>query len=137
MSAPADVAANKALVRRIFEDVIPAGDAAAMRELVTPGFLDHDPLPGQPAGADGAASVVSTMHGAHPDLRFAIHALVAEGDLVTVRWTLHGTNTGPLLGRPPTGERVEVAAIAIFRVEDGRLAERWAGWKRTPPEGER
>jgi len=35
--------ANKALVRHIFEDVIPAGDAAAMRDLVLPDFLDHDP----------------------------------------------------------------------------------------------
>jgi predicted ester cyclase len=73
--------------------------------------------------------VVATMHGAHPDLRFTIDDLVAEGDRVTIRWTLHGTNTGPLLGWPPTGRRVELSAIVIFRVVDGRLAERWAGWK--------
>ena len=34
-----------------------------------------------------------------------------------------------MLGRPPTGQPVELAAIAIFRVTDGRIAERWAGWK--------
>lgn len=39
--------ANKALVRRVFEEVIPSGDATAMRDLVAPDFLDHDPLPGQ------------------------------------------------------------------------------------------
>ena len=38
--------ANKALIRHVFEHVIPAGDAAAMRALVAPDFLDHDPLPG-------------------------------------------------------------------------------------------
>ena len=127
-----DVIANKDLVRRVFEEVIPAGDAAAMRDLVAADFLDHDPLPGQPAGAAGAEYVVRTMHGAHPDLRFTIDDLVAEADRVTIRWTLHGTNTGPMLGRPPTGERVEFAAIVIFRIADGRLAERWAGWKRPP-----
>jgi predicted ester cyclase len=42
---------------------------------------------------------------------------------------LHGTNTGPMFGRPPTGQRVELAAIVIFRVADGKIAERWAGWK--------
>jgi predicted ester cyclase len=121
--------ANKALIRHVFEKVIPAGDAAAMRELVTPGWTDHDPLPGQPAGVEGAGYVVSTMHGAHPDLHFSIDDLIAEGDRVTIRWTLRGTNTGPMLGRPPTGKPVELAAIVIFRITDGRIAERWAGWK--------
>jgi steroid delta-isomerase-like uncharacterized protein len=125
--------ANKALIRHVFEDVIPAGDATAMRDLVVPDFVDHDPLPGQPAGAAGAEYVVSTMHGAHPDLRFTIDDLVAEEDRVTIRWTLRGTNTGPLFGRPPSGQPVELAAIVIFRIADGKIAERWAGWKRTPP----
>ena len=121
--------ANKALIRRVFEEVIPGGDAIAMRGLVTPDFLDHDPLPGQPAGAAGAQYVVETMHGAHPDLRFAIDDLVAEGDRVVIRWTLRGTNTGPMFGRPPSGRSVELAAVVIFRIADGRIAERWAGWK--------
>ena len=120
---------NKALVRRVFEEVIPTGDAATMRELMTPDFLDHDPLPGQPPGADGGEYVVSTMHTAHPDLRFTIDDLVAEGDRVTIRRTLHGTNTGSLLGRPPTRRAVTFAAIIIFRIADGRIAERWAAWK--------
>jgi len=40
------------------------------------------------------------------------------------------TRSGTFLGQPPTGEQVEMSAIVIFRVEDGKLAERWAGWKR-------
>jgi steroid delta-isomerase-like uncharacterized protein len=121
--------ANKALIRRVFEEIIPAGDTAAMLEVMDPDFLDHDPLPGQPAGAAGGEYVVSTMHTAHPDLRFAIDDLVAEADRVAIRWTLRGTNTGPMLGRPPSGQPVEFAAIVIFRIEEGRIAERWAGWK--------
>lgn len=121
--------ANKALIRRIFMEVIPGGDPTAMRGLVAPDWLDHDPLPGQPPGQEGPEYVVSTMHGAHPDLEFTIHDLVAEGDRVTVRWTMHATNTGPMLGRPPTGKPVELSAIVIFRIADGKLAERWAGWK--------
>ena len=123
------LAANTALIRRIFEEVIPAGDVAAMRDLVAPEWFDHDPLPGQPAGPEGPAFVVSTMHGAHPDLRFSIDDLIAEDDRVVIRWTMRGTNTGPMLGRPPTDRPVELSAIVIFRVAEGRIAERWAGWK--------
>jgi steroid delta-isomerase-like uncharacterized protein len=131
-SADANMAtldANKALIHRVFEEIIPAGDQAAMRDVMAPDFLDHDPLPGQPAGAAGGEYVVSTMHTAHPDLRFTIEELVAEADRVVIRWTLRGTNTGPMLGRPPSGQAVEFAAIVIFRIANGKIAERWAGWK--------
>jgi steroid delta-isomerase-like uncharacterized protein len=121
--------ANMAVIRRVFEAVIPAGDATAMRDLVVADFLDHDPLPGQPAGLEGAEYVVSTMHGAHPDLRFTIDDLVAEGDRVTIRWTMRGTNSGPMFGRPASGQPVELAAIVIFRLANGKIAERWAAWK--------
>ncbi|MFJ7305246.1 ester cyclase [Streptomyces sp. NPDC099088] len=124
-----DTTANKELIRRVFEDVIPAGDTATMRSLVAPEWVDHDPLPGQPAGLDGAAYVVSTMHAAHPDLHFIIDDLICESDRVVIRWTLRGTNTGPMLGRPATGQPVELAAVVIFRIANGLIVERWAGWK--------
>jgi predicted ester cyclase len=122
--------ANKALIRRLFEEVIPSGDAARMRALFTEDWVDHDPLPGQPPGLDGAEYVIGTMHGAYPDVHFTIDDLLAEGDRVTIRFTLLGTNTGPFLGREPTGHPVEYKAIAIFRIADGRVTERSAGWKR-------
>jgi steroid delta-isomerase-like uncharacterized protein len=128
-ASTAKLEANKALIRRVFEEIIPAGDEAAMRDVMAPDFLDHDPLPGQPAGAAGGEYVVSTMHTAHPDLRFAIEDLVAEADRVVIRWTMRATNTGPMLGRPPSGQPVEFAAIVIFRIANGKIAERWAGWK--------
>ena len=121
--------ANKAIIRRIFTEIIPSGDTAAMRELTAPEWVDHDPLPGQPAGPEGPAYVASTLHTAHPDLRFTIEDLVADADRVVIRWRMRGTNTGPLRGRPPTGQPVELAAIAIFRLADGRIAERWAAWR--------
>ncbi len=54
--------ANKALIRRIFEEVIPAGDTAAMRDLAAPDFLDHDPrvAVGWPPPAECGPGVVVT-----------------------------------------------------------------------------
>jgi hypothetical protein len=55
--------ANKDLIRSVFEKVIPAGDAAGLRDLVAPDWVDHDPLPGQPAGLDGAELDIAAGQG--------------------------------------------------------------------------
>jgi len=126
--------ANKALVRRLFEEVFPAGDPSAVRDLVAPGIIDHDPIPGQPAGLEGIEYVVSALHTAQPDLQFIVDDLVAEADRVAIRWTLRGTHTGPMLGQPPTGQPVQQKAIVIFRIADNKIVERWAAFS---PPGER
>ena len=120
--------ANKALIRSVFETVIPAGDAAGLRNLVAPDWVDHDPLPGQPAST---APTTSSPRCTAPTLTCASASTTwsRRQNRVTIRWTLHGTNTGPMLGRPPTGQPVELAAIVIFRIADGKIAERWAGWQ--------
>ncbi len=125
---PVTLDANKDLVRRMFEEVFRAGDPSAVRHLVATGIVDHDPMPGQPAGVEGIEYVVSTLHTAYPDLRFTVDDLVAESDRVAIRWTMRGTNTGPMLGQPPSSEPVHQTAIVIFRIVDGKIAERWAGF---------
>jgi len=123
---------NKALVRRLFEEVFPSGDLAVVHDLVAPDIIDHDPMPGQPPGAEGIEYVISVMRTAQPDLRFTVDDLLAEADRVAVRWTMRGTNTGPMLSQPPSGEPVEMTAVVIFRIADGKIAERWAGFSPRP-----
>lgn len=125
--------ANKQLVRRLFEEVFPAADLDALRTLVAPDVVDHDPVPGQPPGVDGIASVVSALHAGVPDQTFTVSHLLADGDLVSARWTSRGVNSGPLFGQPPTGQVVEHTAVVILRLVDGRVVERWAGFSPTRP----
>jgi steroid delta-isomerase-like uncharacterized protein len=63
-----------------------------------------------------------------PDQRIDIHTLVAEGDMVAAYATYSGTQTGPMGDFPVTGERAEVEFLALFRLEDGKIAEMWAEW---------
>ncbi len=39
--------------------------------------------------------------------------------------TLRGTHQGAFQGIAPTGKRVEVKAIDMFRIEDGKIVEHW------------
>ncbi|MBP1927572.1 putative ester cyclase [Methanolinea mesophila] len=48
------------------------------------------------------------LRAAFPDLQFFPEGLVAEGDLVAVRYHWTGTRTGRFLGLAPTGTQVLV-----------------------------
>jgi len=50
---------------------------------------------------------------------------VAEGRKVVTRWQVQATNTGPFLRIPPTGRRVQISGINIFRVVDQTIVEGW------------
>lgn len=51
--------------------------------------------------------------------------LVAEGDTVAVRGTMHGTHRGAFAGIPPTGREVTAGVMLFYRIADGRIAEHW------------
>ena len=53
------------------------------------------------------------------------HAMLAEGDLVASRWTVYGTHRGPIGPFAPTGKRLEIAGLSIYRIANGRIAEGW------------
>ncbi|OYY87192.1 MAG: hypothetical protein B7Y61_05300 [Rhizobiales bacterium 35-66-30] len=48
----------------------------------------------------------------------------ATGDRVVVRWMCSGSNNG-MFGLPADGRPVKFSGIAIWRIENGRLAECW------------
>ena len=64
---------------------------------------------------------------AFPDLSFTLDLAFESGDLVTGRWTMSGTHTGPMamLGLPPTGRPVTMTGQEIFRAAEGRFVEVW------------
>ena len=47
---------------------------------------------------------------------------------MAVRWTGTGTHNSELNGIPATGNAVEVAALTVHRMEDGKIAESWTVW---------
>ncbi len=57
--------------------------------------------------------------------RYEVDDLIAEGDKVVVRWRLLGTHLGDFRGIAPSGQRIALDGIAIYRVDGGKLMERW------------
>ena len=71
------------------------------------------------------ALLVADVRSAFPDTHYEVDDLIAGGDKVVVRWRLLGTHQGDFRGTAPTGRPIELKGIAIYRVEGGKLMERW------------
>jgi predicted ester cyclase len=92
---------------------------------LAPEFVNHDPFPGFAPDREGLRQTAQVFRQAFPDWHAGQEAHIAEGDLVAERFTARGTHQGELLGVAPTGREVVLAGINIFRVQDGKLVERW------------
>jgi predicted ester cyclase len=59
------------------------------------------------------------------DFSLVVEDVAVEGDTVWSRNRARGTNTGSVMGHPPTGKPVDVDVIDIVRFEGGRIVEHW------------
>jgi steroid delta-isomerase-like uncharacterized protein len=117
---------NKALVRRFYME-IDKGNIAAMDELVDENYLNHDPapFPGSPSGRAGLKHAFEQFWRATPG-RHVIEDQIAEGDRVVTRLRGIGKHQGEIFGIPPSGNDLDVKAIAIHRIANGQLVEHWS-----------
>ena len=115
------------MYRRWLTEVWGDGRFEVSEELLDEGLVDHNPLPGQPAGRPGHDFATRMVRTAFPDAHFTADVVVSDGEYVTGRWTMTGTNSGPfeLFGLPPTGRPVTMTGQEIFRFQDGRFVEVW------------
>ena len=117
---------NKAVSRRVAEEIFNGGNLDLADELYAPDYVLHDPsLPENLHGPEGLKQYAAMNLGAFPDVRVSVEDQIAEGEMVVTRWTATGLGTGELLGIPPTGRRIEISGITINRFSGGRIAEDW------------
>lgn len=102
-----------------------AGEFDRFGEFIAEDAVDHNALPGQPGGVEGAKFVFSTLKGAFPDLKSSLVEVITEGDKVAAVGTFSGTHGGSFMGIPATGRPIQVWAIDWVRVADGKMVEHW------------
>jgi len=117
--------ANKALIRRLFEEGFHSGKLVVVDEVFHPNFVDRS-TPEQPPGTEGVKDYISMVRTGFPDISITIEDLVAEEERVVVRTTWRGTHLGEYEGIAPTGKQVTRSMIQIFHVKDGKLLEEWS-----------
>ena len=119
---------NKAIARRVYE-VIATGDLDGAEEIVDADAPDNERPPGaehpQSKLIETSRHFAAEVRAAFPDMRITVEDMIAEGDRVSARVTMRGTHQGEFQGIAPTGKRVQVKTIDIFRIADGKIAEHW------------
>jgi len=96
-------------------------DPGALAAFYADDCIVESPIGGVVHGRAGVERIARLTFDAFPD--FAIEPgefLIAE-DRVVLTLTIHGTDTGGLLGFPPTGRIIRVPSMFLFRVADGRI----------------
>ena len=117
---------NKALVRRFVDEVQSGGNTDLIDEICSAEFVNHSASPGLPADREGIKILTTMFKGAFPDSYFTVEDMIAEGDKVVTRKTLHGTHEGEFMGIPPSGRTVNVSLIDVVRISDGLVVEHWS-----------
>lgn len=120
-------ATNKVIAARVFEEIFNQGKFQVADEIYAKDFLNHGLRRNFDLQEDQAA--VHAEKKAFPDLKMSVILMAAEGDLVTAVWVFRGTHTGAGYdGLPPTGVKLELRGITVWRIVDGKIREEWTSF---------
>ena len=122
--------ANNAVAEKFFDSVWNKGDFSVLDTLISPDAIDHSTVGGVDKKEKGSASfraIVGMFRAAMPDdIHLTIDDEIYAGDKVVHRWHITGTDTGGVMGMPPSGKELTFTGTTIVRMEDGVIVERWA-----------
>jgi len=116
---------GKRLYMRLATEVLNGKNLDVIDELLHKDFVEHVAGEERRTGIEGFKAARRRRNAVFPDWGVRVEDLIAEGDKVVVRAIGSGTHRGEFMGIAPTGRRISVTWIAIYRVANGKLAEHW------------
>lgn len=124
MATDHELQQNKAFIRAHFEEFVNRKNAEIAYQNFRSDFIDHDEPYGESVGPEPAKKMMEATYVKYPDLQVTVEDIIAEGDKVMVRNVWRGTDS-------KTGKKIEFKGFVLWRLADGKIAERWATI--TPP----
>ncbi len=108
-----------------FARMLNEGDVGLLDGLLAEGYANHNRYVED--GLEANKRFWAYWLAAFPDTEVTVEDAFASeaGDRVAGRFTYRATHTGEFMGAAPTGRRVEMTSIDVWRVEGGRFVEHW------------
>ncbi len=117
---------NEENYRRLIEEGFNKGNLAAVDEIVSADLKEHENMPpGIVPGREGLKQLITALRTGFPDGKSTIEDIAVDGDKVWARVSARATNTGPFMGMPPTGKRVNFEVMDLCRFAGGKIVEHW------------
>ena len=108
---------NKAIILGLYE-ADNKKDLSILDKVISPDFYDPS---FNLRGAEEYKQFELAFFKGFPDWIETIEDVIAEGDKVWVRFTATGTHMGKWLGLAPTGKKVIVKAVQMWRIDNGKV----------------
>ena len=108
---------------KLFEKMINSADDKLADELIDANASFYTPASPDPLyGGQGYLSVVHWMRKGFSDVQWQLDEMVAEGNIVAVKWTCSGTHDGEFLGTEPTGNSFSTSVMNFYYFnEQGKI----------------
>ncbi|MDT8307711.1 MAG: ester cyclase [Anaerolineae bacterium] len=115
---------QKAIARRYFH-ACQGNDQSTLKAVLSAELVAHHPGLAAPLNRDALLHMIDSFSEAFSAQEYTIEEQVAEGDTVASRVTWRATHSGPFQDVPATGRQIAVGGIAISRIQNGQIVERW------------
>ena len=111
------ISTNKALMRRIYEEMWNAGNPSFAVEIFE--------------RPEGVERFVSQFLSSFPDLQHTIEEMIEEGNQVAVQFSARGTHQGQWMQFPPTGKSIQYSGVTVARIESDKIVKHYTWWDKS------
>jgi predicted ester cyclase len=114
------------VIRSLFEEGFSKGNLSVVDETISHDMIEHQRFnPPLPSGPEGTKALIDSLRSMFSDIILTVEDVAVEEDKVWVRVKARGTNNGSIMGKAPTGKKMEIDVFDVCRIKDGKIVEHW------------
>ena len=127
-------AKNDRVIRQFLKEVLNERNVDKLNEFITPDSiytLMSKPIfySNEETNLSSFSNIVkkdvSSFETSFPDMSITVNDVIPSGDRLVYIQTMKGTQSGPIGSIPAKGKKIELKCMAIYRMENSRIAQVW------------